>query len=442
MIRFRRTGWDSPHSMQTATDRPARPVWARVLRWLLPVGALLVALGIAGGFFAPAVWGAVDILYFNAVSSSSAVLLEWSTAGEYNVAGFEVQCKLANEPAAAYHRIAFLNSKGGPGQEVAYDYLVTQLSPGTAYCFRLKEITTDDEPGETRELCGYGLSMTPTPALPITPTAPLTPTVVLFPTATPWPGQPTATPFPGQPTPTPTIFFQQQQSPLPTIDPNQQFLPTIDPLALTATAFYVLNQPSATPTIDFFATATPFPTPLGADPNAMAAAGLDPNFNPELAAAQQFPAQQVTPVTDPAFQPQSPLAQPAVDPNLPSGDAAGAGMGTGPFDPATIPPGEPGAVATPTPTSLYVVVTAQPTEVVQAAPLVVTPWPTATPAAGLQLAGLMQPTAQNLTVMLLCFIFLSASGLGALGLLTSILYMRSRSRREEESLRLRAQRRL
>jgi hypothetical protein len=34
-------------------------------------------------------------------------------------------------------------------------------------------------------------------------------------------------------------------------------------------------------------------------------------------------------------------------------------------------------------------------------------------------------------VMLLCLIFMSASGLGALGLITSVLYMRAQSRRNQ-----------
>jgi hypothetical protein len=88
--------------------------------------------------------------------------------------------------------------------------------------------------------------------------------------------------------------------------------------------------------------------------------------------------------------------------------------------------GEPTA----TPTSLYVVVTAAPTLAPVALSALLTPWPTATPIPGAQLTSILVPTAQNLTVMLLCFIFFSATSLGALGLITSVLYMRSRSQRE------------
>jgi hypothetical protein len=39
---------------------------------------------------------------------------------------------------------------------------------------------------------------------------------------------------------------------------------------------------------------------------------------------------------------------------------------------------------------------------------------------------MMAPTVQNVTLMMLCLTFFTASGLGILGLITSALYMRSR----------------
>ena len=60
-----------------------------------------------------------------------------------------------------------------------------------------------------------------------------------------------------------------------------------------------------------------------------------------------------------------------------------------------------------------------------------TPWPTATPAPTFSFASLLVPSTQNMMVLLLCLIFLSASGLGVLGLITSVLYMRSQARRSQ-----------
>jgi len=96
----------------------------------------------------------------------------------------------------------------------------------------------------------------------------------------------------------------------------------------------------------------------------------------------------------------------------------------------------------PTATSLYIVVTAAATPEPQGIAPGLTPWPTATPPTNLLLGNLLAPSAQNLTVLLLCFIFLSATGLGALGLLTSVVYMRSRAQREYDDMRVRSRRRL
>jgi hypothetical protein len=85
-----------------------------------------------------------------------------------------------------------------------------------------------------------------------------------------------------------------------------------------------------------------------------------------------------------------------------------------------------------TPTPLYVVVTATPTPLAQLAAVAptFTPWPTAIPTASFGFSDLLVPNTQNLMVGLLCLIFISASGLGILGLVTSVLYMRSQTRRE------------
>jgi hypothetical protein len=90
------------------------------------------------------------------------------------------------------------------------------------------------------------------------------------------------------------------------------------------------------------------------------------------------------------------------------------------------------AMAEATPTPLYVVVTATPTplDALAVLPPTLTPWPTVVPTTSFSLDSLLVPNTQNLMVGLLCLIFLSASGLGALGLVTSVLYMRSQTRRD------------
>jgi hypothetical protein len=422
-------------------------------------------LGIALWLNLPA-QAAVVLEYFNAIPSSSAVLLEWSTASEYNVAGFELFCKGVDEPRSAYHRLGFLNAKGGPDQGAQYDLLVTDLAPGQAYCFRLEEVTTDNTPGEVRERCGYGLGIGPTPipspTATFTQTVALTPTVVLFPTqalgvdgAVPTATSPgafiTSTPGASQPqsplaepTPTWTIDPAQQGlaptadaaaangTPNPFANPLAGQLPTIDPLNPGAPSPDPLNQ-------QFPATPTPNPLFTGqvstVDPLLTGTQAAQPG-----AQAQQGQSPLETPT--PTWTPSTPVTQSmGIDDGI-----AGAPPGSQPADPARdlalVPtatiPGPPPATAT----SLYVVVTAAATPEPQGIAPGLTPWPTATPPTAFQFTNLLTPSAQNLTVLLLCFIFMSATGLGLLGLLTSVVYMRSRARREYEELRVRSRRRL
>jgi len=80
------------------------------------------------------------------------------------------------------------------------------------------------------------------------------------------------------------------------------------------------------------------------------------------------------------------------------------------------------------PAVAYIVVTAAPTEAPLALGAGPTPLATVTPTPpGYQLASALAPTTQNLMIMLLCLTFTGASGIGILGLITSVMFMRSRS---------------
>ena len=100
-----------------------------------------------------------------------------------------------------------------------------------------------------------------------------------------------------------------------------------------------------------------------------------------------------------------------------------------------------------TPTAAYVVVTATPTEAPVALAPVYTPLPTATPLpAGVQMASSLQPGGQNLTqnlmIMLLCLTFTGATGIGIIGLITSVMFMRARSSQRDFYERTSIRRRL
>jgi hypothetical protein len=85
----------------------------------------------------------------------------------------------------------------------------------------------------------------------------------------------------------------------------------------------------------------------------------------------------------------------------------------------------------PPPDPGYLVVTSTPPPTAIALAPILTPLPSATPPAGFNLASIAQPNMQNIVILLLCFTFLGASGLGVVGLLTSVLYMRSRSQDQD-----------
>ncbi|MCS6828234.1 MAG: hypothetical protein NZ553_16585, partial [Caldilinea sp.] len=110
---------------------------------------------------------AIELSYFYVISNPASVILQWGTRSEFNVQGFEIQCKRADEPDIAYHRIGFLPAKGGPSTPAQYHFPVTRgMQPGVAYCFRLVELTTDGTPGEAQDRCGFGPGVTPTPGAP------------------------------------------------------------------------------------------------------------------------------------------------------------------------------------------------------------------------------------------------------------------------------------
>ena len=95
------------------------------------------------------------------------------------------------------------------------------------------------------------------------------------------------------------------------------------------------------------------------------------------------------------------------------------------------------ALPTPTPSVVaganppYIVLTATPTTPATIVPTF-TPYPTGVPQVNNNLLGLRVPDTQNLMIMLLCGVFSGASGLGILGLVSTLLYMRSRAQARQD----------
>ena len=80
----------------------------------------------------------------------------------------------------------------------------------------------------------------------------------------------------------------------------------------------------------------------------------------------------------------------------------------------------------------YIVLTATPTTPATTPAPTFTAFPTVARAVeGDRLLGITVPDTQNLMIMLLCGVFSGASGLGILGLVSTLLYMRSRHKAQQ-----------
>lgn len=417
-------------------ERPCKPqpraqfgVWAVLSGLMLALLLLLVQPALA----------AIELSYFYVISNPASVILQWGTRSEFNVQGFEIQCKEANEPDIAFHRIGFLPAKGGPSTPAQYNFPVTTgMQPGVAYCFRLLELTTDGTPGEAHDRCGYGPNVTPTPGAPgVIPTtdpnmAPAVPTdafgnPIVQPQATDMFGSPLTTPqqFDQFGNPIPQQQFDQFGSPLPLPVATDMFGNPIQQLD----QFGNPVDPAAVQQFDQFGNPIPQQQQFDQFGNPIPQQQQFDQFGNPI--TQQFDASG-SPLATPTFTP-DPLAPPTPIvvtpiPGGPRGD--GSAMQPPPDDPALAQSssGEFANVEAPA----YIVVTAVPTEPPVALAAAMTPLATVTPTTPVfQLVNAMAPTTQNLMVMLLCLTFTGATGIGILGLITSVMFMRSRSSQRE-----------
>jgi hypothetical protein len=485
-------------------------VWLVVLLGLASAGVSLLIEQVAA---------AIELDYFIVVPTQRDITLQWATVAEYDLSGFEVLCKREDELDNAYHVIGDVPAEGGPQEGATYLFPITSgLERGVTYCFRLREVPINGEPGDIFDQCGYGLGIVPTPTIqiPLTDTAALRATEsALAITSTLVAANQLATAVAAAEATVNALRATAAITATPTLTGAAQLAPTltaISQISPTLTAFAVLNSaPTFTPTpggviTDPFAIATQTAVSLeqAATQTAIALQGGGvlpgtPTFTPtptfdftnqqpfsitqtiqsaqatettlafqSSALTNQTPTFTVTPIGN------SPLPQPGLDPVTGRPLDPNTGLPWDPttgqlYDPTTgqplpgnqtfTPTPDPNLAATPTPTTpvpqsaalpeggtaiaanntaentpdpVYTLLTATPMGSTSPPPPTLTPLPTATATlAGVNLANLMAPTTQNLTLMLLCFTFFTASGLGILGLITSVIYMRSQRDRED-----------
>lgn len=340
---------------------------------------------------------AVELSFYNVLVLPTGVVLEWQTASEYDLIGFEVWYKEENASQSAYTLLGKRIAQGSPQHGVTYRMDVTSLLKAKmTYCFQLRELPINGERGEILNRCGYGLEIsaqpTPTPTPLFTPTSVFTPTTILTSTIPLTASQPVSDPFA-----------------TPFVDPFAT--PFIDPFATPPTDPNQVGGgfPTETPTpIGLSLLPTPFPGALGDGTFPTPTATFV--MTPITSAVNTMDANALTAPVDPFAQ-----AAAMTDTTMTAAPAV--------FDSA-LPTPTPSVVAGANPP--YIVLTATPTTPATIVPTF-TPYPTGVPQANSNLLGLRVPDTQNLMIMLLCGVFSGASGLGILGLVSTLLYMRSRA---------------
>jgi hypothetical protein len=472
---------------------------------------VVVLLGLAAGamgLLIGRVAAAIELEYFIVVPTQHDITLQWATAAEYDLSGFEVLCKREGELDNAYHVIGEVPAEGSPQEGATYLFPITSgLKRGVTYCFRLREVPISGEPGDIFDQCGYGLGIVPTPTIriPLTDTAALRATEsALAITSTLVAANQLATAVAAAEATVSALRATAAVTVTPTLTGAAQLAPTLTAIAQispTLTAFAVLNSaPTFTPTpggvitgqmaVDSTQTAiaatqtanalfgggVPLETPTFTPTPTFDFTNQEP-FNITLTMQSVQATETMLAVQASGFPPEtptptqigdSPLQQQNIDPRTGFPIDPNTGWATNPltgeqFDPATgfpidpstgqpitptpdpnlvpptplpqsaaLPEGGTAIAANNTPEPVFTVVTATPASSATPLPPTLTPLPTATATlSGVNLANLMAPTTQNLTLMLLCFTFFTASGLGILGLITSVIYMRSQRDRED-----------
>lgn len=348
-------------------------------------------------------YAAVEFGAFDVLVVPTGVVLEWRTVSEYDLIGFEVWYKPEKASQSAYQLLGKRIAQGAPQRGVTYRMDVTAaLKEDQVYCFQLRELPISGERGEILNRCGYGLGIsaqpTPTPTPLFTPTSTLTTTNLLTAT-TP---VTLTTPFTGPVVPSPTFVGPTTTFPTETLPSvpgtTDQGVPSVPPTE-TPTAVYQSVLP--TPALD------------GQGQSPAATPWIPPPTSP-LTVTQPVTMAMDSGVGVAANAPSDPFAQTAsaVAPNSPA------------FESVLPTPAPPVAAVADPP---YIVLTATATpEMVASAPTF-TPYPTGLPQPEVNFVGLRIPDTQNLMIMLLCGVFSGASGLGILGLVSTLLYMRARA---------------
>ncbi len=378
------------HQRRIRTEQTSIRQSGRRLRLALMLASFFLALCTVSAIAWP-LHAAMILNYFDVLVDAEKVTLEWSTASENEVLGFEIECKKEDEPISRYHLIGKRIAQGNKDQGAIYRFdLFEGLEPNTSYCFRLREITLNNEQGEVIDRCGYGLNITPTPAA--TPLIPLELTPLITTTIT----TTSTTAF----SPTVVVTTTVIQPIVVTAIPSSVITSTV----ITSTDTSIDGQ--ALPEQPMPPDTSVIPTPV------------IPTETPTPFSESPLPPPITTTATLSAFEQSS--ASALANQTAPVADASTTSFAAEETESSTV-------VADPA----YIILTVTPTPVAMVVAPTFTPFPTAVLDAEANLISTTLPNTQNLMILLLCGVFSGASGLGILGLVTTLLYMRSRTAEQQ-----------
>jgi len=343
-----------------------------------PVLLAIFYLGLLSlGFFrlAQSTYAAIELNYFEILVENGEVVAEWSTASEHTLLGFDLLYKEEGESQSQYRKIGEEVAQGNADSGATYQIMLTDyLSAATSYCFRLKEVTLNEERGEIIDRCGYGLYITPTPTTVVIDITDINTTANITETTSPTVTSVVTDTGLGSPileqppiiTTTPVPPLQEQ--------PPLEITATVGVAPITATVV----SSSTLPIVPENGVESPLPTPTpqaeSSENSSIVTETLDNSMARNVTAASQ---------------------------EIPTATTA------------SNPP--------------YIILTVTPTRDMIALLPTFTPFPTAKAVENPNVVLAILPNTQNLMIVLLCGVFSAASGLGILGLVTTLLYMRSRS---------------
>ncbi|MEZ4673565.1 MAG: hypothetical protein R2932_04885 [Caldilineaceae bacterium] len=379
-------------------------------RPLVTIGLSCVAFAIVGiGAIVWPLYAAMELNYFDVFVGEDKLTIEWSTASENDLLGFQLYCKEEDEPNNKYHVIAERLAQGSQAQGAVYRVDVTEgIEPNTSYCFRLEELPMNNQQGEIIDRCGYGFNITPTPvstptmttAATISDTQEITSELVLTATVV----QPiviTATPvLTDSSTVSPSLSGAVSDTATPSAENSDAGV--VFPTATTE------SEPQFTPSVveEVTATATPISqSPLL--PTITITAPVDGEASETILAPDIVQSSRglSTTLENTSSAPDQSIAMQS---NAQSADTT---------------------VANPP----YIILTATPTPVALAQIPTFTPFPITINTIESNPIAAAIPNTQSLMILLLCGVFSGASGLGILGLVTTLLYMRSRNSEQQNN---------